>query len=88
MLVSHFSDLRASRVTTEVPYRARLRAHFGDGGTKERDIQGTYVETLLSDVEVIKKGRERLLFFFVVVVASAAAAAAVLVFCFCCYCCW
>ena len=69
-------------MTTEVPYRARLRAHFGDGGTKERDIQGTYVETLLSDVEVKERAGKGLVRIFVAV--ASAAVVVVVLLCLCC----
>ena len=35
----------------QVPYSAKLISTFADGKTKRRLIRGTYVETLLSDVE-------------------------------------
>ena len=35
----------------QVPYSAKLLSVFADGKTKRRLIRGTYVETLLTDVE-------------------------------------
>ena len=46
----------AFRSTTEVPYTATLVATFADGKHKRMTINGTYVDTLLSDVSV-KYGR-------------------------------
>ena len=36
----------------QVPYSAKLISVFADGKTKRRLIRGTYVETLLTDVEI------------------------------------
>lgn len=47
------ASVSAARVTTEVPYEATLVAVFPDGRRKERPIEGTYVETLLSDVSTV-----------------------------------
>ena len=40
----------AQRTTTEVPYTAKLVSIFADGKMTKRMINGTYLETLLSDV--------------------------------------
>ena len=47
------ASVKAARVTTEVPYEGTLVAVFPDGQRKERPIEGTYVETLLSDVRTV-----------------------------------